>query len=457
MIRRKRQLARAPNDQVPCINDSDSDSKHHEGNLTDAWVPTITRLLQAYLLYQTIIYLFELALIPCSKRGSRAVVAHHDVKGSGADTNVTVQHSRSFLFASGHVQQQQQQQQQQQRQITHLTTYTGPQRTFPIYPYPFPCVEWEGSHSRRPTNQGFLYIKEMKTASSTLAGVTLRIARNVAKRRRNDTNNLTMCRARFFHMRARKFQFRLRNQSFLWSMVREPNARMLSKFFHFAVSRKHIMPTAQELAAYYASYDVWIYDQAYYLKSLSIQEVFPRNPETYVNATQSILDDYDFIGITERLDESLVVLQLLLGLETQDILYLSSKSSESFEKFNSELGCSYLIPKFESTDMRLLFQSPEWINYTMADQMLYQAVNHSLDRTIQSLGRDVVDRELGKFKWAQELAFKRCIDKVLFPCTLDGKEQTSNCLYHDSGCGYQCLDQVGEELHGMKEFQTLQV
>jgi len=285
--------------------------------------------------------LFVVTLISCLSSSSLGFVPRYYSFARTTTSGVVVLNSNSndeIAKLEAQLLQLKQQQQQQQRQITHLTTYTGPQRTFPIYPYPFPCVEWEGSHSRRPTNQGFLYIKEMKTASSTLAGVTLRIARNVAKRRRNDTKNLTMCRARFFHMRARKFQFRLRNQSFLWSMVREPNARMLSKFFHFAVSRKHIMPTAQELAAYYASYDVWIYDQAYYLKSLSIQEVFPRNPETYVNATQSILDDYDFIGITERLDESLVVLQLLLGLETQDILYLSSKYSESFEKFNSELG-----------------------------------------------------------------------------------------------------------------------
>jgi hypothetical protein len=40
--------------------------------------------------------------------------------------------------------------------------------------------------------------------------------------------------------------------------------------------------------------------------------------ETYV---QEILQGYDFLGVSERMDESLAVLQLLLGLETQDSLF----------------------------------------------------------------------------------------------------------------------------------------
>jgi hypothetical protein len=39
---------------------------------------------------------------------------------------------------------------------------------------------------------------------------------------------------------------------------------------------------------------------------------------------ERIIDHYDYIGIVERFDESLlIVLMLLLELEYQDILYLS--------------------------------------------------------------------------------------------------------------------------------------
>jgi hypothetical protein len=406
----------------------------------------VTRLLQAYMLCQTLYYLSEL-VFKCSRR---TPVDQFLLNNFVIGYNATIQPRKKqgrYSFAKAY-----------KRKKPPFDEYTGPQRTFPIYPHSFPCADWEGAHSRSPTAEGFLYMKEMKTGSSTLAGVTLRIARNMAKRlQKFNATDFPMCRARFFHMRARKFQNRLRQKSFLWSILREPNARMLSKFFHFAVSRTNVVPTATELSAYYHTYDIWIYDQAYYLKSLAVQEVKPRNPETYVNATQTVLDDYDFIGITERLDESLVVLQLLLGLETQDILYLSSKSSESFEYLPSAQGCLYLTPKFETPAMREFFQSPLWTKYTQADQLLYRAANKSLDLTIEALGRDLVDKQLRKFKWAQELAYKTCIDRVVFPCTADGKEQldTSDCLYQDAGCGYACLDKVGEALSSMSEFRDI--
>lgn len=45
------------------------------------------------------------------------------------------------------------------------------------------------------------------------------------------------------------------------------------------------------------------------------------------NATQqdtinSIMHDYDFIGVTERMDETAVALQMILGLETSDVMFL---------------------------------------------------------------------------------------------------------------------------------------
>ena len=37
---------------------------------------------------------------------------------------------------------------------------------------------------------------------------------------------------------------------------------------------------------------------------------------------QNMLDSYDFIGLTERLDESLVALRFILNLNADDILYV---------------------------------------------------------------------------------------------------------------------------------------
>jgi hypothetical protein len=40
---------------------------------------------------------------------------------------------------------------------------------------------------------------------------------------------------------------------------------------------------------------------------------------------EHLLSSYDFVGITERFDESVVAMQLLLGLRTSDVLYLKAK------------------------------------------------------------------------------------------------------------------------------------
>jgi hypothetical protein len=37
------------------------------------------------------------------------------------------------------------------------------------------------------------------------------------------------------------------------------------------------------------------------------------------------MEDYDFIGMVERMDESLVIMKMLLQLDMNDILYLSAK------------------------------------------------------------------------------------------------------------------------------------
>ena len=45
-----------------------------------------------------------------------------------------------------------------------------------------------------------------------------------------------------------------------------------------------------------------------------------------IKIVHDILNEYDFIRLVEQLDESLVILRLLLRLNTGDVLYLSSKT-----------------------------------------------------------------------------------------------------------------------------------
>merc|ERR1719410_1356186 len=85
-----------------------------------------------------------------------------------------------------------------------------------------------------------------------------------------------------------------------------------------------------------------------------------------------VLNEFNFIGITERFDESLVVLQLILGLQTSDILYLPAKTSGNYDDGHSGV-CNYLQPSFLSTEMKQYFQSKTWLNDNKNNYALYNA------------------------------------------------------------------------------------
>jgi hypothetical protein len=215
-----------------------------------------------------------------------------------------------------------------------------------------------------------------------------------------------------------------------------------------------LAPTALE--AYYRAYDNWILDHAYYLKTMTLRDINPREIGMYDNYTQTILNDFDFVGTTERLDESLVVLKLLLGLEFGDILYLSVKSARSYEFLPNKQACSQLIPKVVTPEMEQFFQTEFWRNYTQADEVVYQAAKRSLELTIDALGPDLVARELQLFRKAQAMAYDKCAATTQFPCNEKGQDRRkqADCLHNDSGCGYKCLDEVAKKLKKLPEFNS---
>ena len=63
---------------------------------------------------------------------------------------------------------------------------------WPIQQHPLPCFltseessSWRGLQ-RTPSDQGFLFLKPYKTGSSTVSGINLRIARNVARKQQRE-------------------------------------------------------------------------------------------------------------------------------------------------------------------------------------------------------------------------------------------------------------------------------
>lgn len=320
--------------------------------------------------------------------------------------------------------------------------WTGP---FPCFPPDQSLVSanFQESTSMEPPKVGLVFMKPMKVGGSTAASWNLRMAKNTAIR----TNaTFPFCRHRSTtHTYGFKIQPSLDDsKSFKWTVLRDPTQRAVSQYFHFELSRKNTNMTTDASFQAYLKKEKWIIN--YYLRFLSSERVtvFDADAPALINQT---LASYNFIAITERMEESAVALMMLLNAPMRDFLYLSVKQSGGYDDGSYGNQCTLLQPSFVSDGMRKYFQSKKWKNRIQWDELLHQAANRSLDLTIDRLGRDAFRNKLSQFQAAQKLVNERCGRQEVFPCTSTGQHNpNASCLIADSACGWQCLDLVADEL-----------
>ncbi|KAL3903282.1 MAG: hypothetical protein SGARI_005449 [Bacillariaceae sp.] len=127
--------------------------------------------------------------------------------------------------------------------------------------------------------------------------------------------------------------------------------------------------------------------------------------EQYEWIIQDIFSSYGFIGITERMDESLIVLYLLMAgtVPLGDMLYLPAKVHGGYDNL-----CNFLVPSNLTSGMKQFLQSRRWQENSKWDQLLYEAANTSLDNTIDVLGRPLVESTLKTFQEAQKIVAETC-------------------------------------------------
>lgn len=249
---------------------------------------------------------------------------------------------------------------------------------------------------------------------------------------------------RIDHSSARELRYFERNKekSILISLLREPTKRAISQYFHFRVSDKKEDPVDDNFQNYF--FEEAQFRSNYYAKDLSMKDVDLVNGD-HNQIVQDILDQYNFIAITERMDESLVVMKMLMGLDFEDILYMSAKTHGSFTSGSATSPCIYITPSFISDGMKEFFASEYWKQYMAVDNLLYAAAKKSLDNTIDALGRSEVERQLQIFKEAQAYTQKACKDRTIYRCNSKGQfvgANNSTCYMWDIGCGFDCLNEV---------------
>jgi len=387
------------------------------------------------------------------------------------------------------------QKQAQAQQITEAalpTTqqpYNGPSCVFPTFNHPFPCFQGENQLMlATPASKGILFQRPHKTGSTTMVGIVLRLAHNRAAWNEK-------CKHRTMHEIARKLKYgkQDRTKSFLFSIIRDPTTRSLSEFFHFHVAGYLKEPTDENFRSFARGANF-----NYYLKELTtrnysnvaaggnsqaqndlefakskgyntIQELnlaklsgkpgktrlLERQRVAFTEfgpnydanqIVQDILDDYDFIAIMERMDESLVVFQMLLGLTTKEILYTRARSSGSFSNGWNGRPCFYIMKSFLTDGMKKFFASEEWQQTIANDLLVFQAANKSLDRAIEALGKAEFDEKLAALQRGLLRAKENCSNnRIRTMCDAGGTPipvQKRTCYIWAEGCDHACIDEL---------------
>jgi hypothetical protein len=192
--------------------------------------------------------------------------------------------------------------------------------------------------------------------------------------------------------------------------------------------------------------------KSFYVHYLALKEMNTTTGTTVTSSSMvdtiyDILHGYDFIAISERMEESLVVLSMLLHIPIAHVVLLSnSKVAGGYDGGRSQrFGCTPIQPKWTvpiiDDYLRDDFLVDNW------DYVLYQAVNASLDHTIDTvLGRDHVEDGVATYRRYHDKIQKMCFDKAVFPCPITIPNQTlisqEDCYFSDAGCGHRCIDRI---------------
>lgn len=307
------------------------------------------------------------------------------------------------------------------------------------------CVPEESENDERKIN-GLLLAKTFKTGSSTAAAVTLQIANRVGKRK-----GFSQCVAHTSHDLSVYNAIRHRKApSIAWTTVRDPAARALSSFAFYQAGKAKVEPTDENLIESLQGARHNQIAQLRINRGVSAPGGQPTNSDAFpesLSDTVTILREeiwkvYDFIAVTERMEESLVVMKLLWGLRDGDIMVSSIKQSGGWTfDWDVPETCFY-VPKIPVSPKVQEYIDTGFVS-TNSDYILHEVANRSLDATIGALGQDRVQRELSRHLRLKERALDYCRDHIRPPCSRDGKwqpESAENCLEEDIGCGYSCIN-----------------
>ena len=302
---------------------------------------------------------------------------------------------------------------------------------------------------------GLWLVKVPKSASSTMAGIVLRIAQ------------VHHCPVRWQHGKAVDVfaaASQERHETFRMAPIRHVHARTLSSVYYHAVSLQGRGRQQQRKNATPA--DAYILRQLARVENNYISDY--TRPPTKDNKTttmaspvaaaaaaaaaavvRDILQAYDFLIVVEELTASLVVLAWLADLNLSDVVIMSSKTTGSWYAANPH-QCVALVPPAVTPAVQDYWQRNPHLHVT--DRLLHAAARQSLQATIvHGMGRERFAQHLLQFEALQQHVQTECgaVMNASAPCSPNGVPQPQvakqACFVRDFGCGHECVNRAIQE------------
>ena len=143
--------------------------------------------------------------------------------------------------------------------------------------------------------------------------------------------------------------------------------------------------------------------------------------------------------------ESLAVMTVLWELDTTDVIVLSQHRPGGYDNGEFNKTCVQIPQQPPLGDHIQAYLRGKYVQNN-PDLPLYDAANRSLDKTIDHLGRDTINRRAKEITYLQGLAEYNCQSHAVFPCSETGVPQfeqaKESCFVQDAGCGHACVEQV---------------
>jgi len=151
-----------------------------------------------------------------------------------------------------------------------------------------------------------------------------------------------------------------------------------------------------------------------------------------------MLGMYDFVGIAERFNETMVLLKHILGLEWKDVIYLPSKISG--QQTNKEHTPIKAYKPFEEEEQSLKdFVAAKWKKFSMnKDFYIHERVTEKFESLIASI--PTFQDDLEKFEMALDVALSICGWLTYEPGLL---KRNLKAYAKDNGIGHECIDHIG--------------